>query len=108
MGGKKKGGGGKKKKAGGDDDEMNQDVLKDILFAKVETLKSQIYLEQERRDNANATIEELRKEEEDLDNRMESHHGETRIQVTQMTRVYRNMEDGKNREIDDCSNEVSL
>ena len=40
MGGKKKGGGGKKKKAGGDDDEMNQDVLKDILFAKVETLKS--------------------------------------------------------------------
>ena len=44
MGGKKKGGGAKKKK-GGDDDEINADQLYEILKAKVDSLKSRIFLE---------------------------------------------------------------
>ena len=66
MGGKKKAGkkGGKK---GGDDDEINQDQLYDMLKAKVEALKSRIYLEQERRDNAEAIIDDIRNREAALD-----------------------------------------
>ena len=62
MGGKKKAG----KKAGkkGDDDgEINQDDLHDILKAQVETLKSRIVLEQERRDKALDNKETMREEE---------------------------------------------
>ena len=60
MGGKKKGGGAKKKSKGGDDDEIDQNQLYEILKAKVDSLKSRIYLEQERKDNAKATQEDIR------------------------------------------------
>ena len=65
MGGKKKNA--KKGKKGGDDDEINQDQLYDMLKAKVEALKSRIYLEQERRDNAEAIIDDIRGKESLLD-----------------------------------------
>ena len=106
MGGKKKAGGGKKKKAG-DDDEINQDQLYEVLKAKVDSLKSRIFLEQERRDNAMALTEEIREKEQGLDTKMDEHHENTRDQVKAMTKIYKNMEDGKNTEIDKCSQEVS-
>ena len=98
MGGKKKGGGAKKKK-GGDDDEINQDQLYDMLKAKVEALKSRIYLEQERRDNAEAIIDDIRQRESALDKDMDDQKDETDTQVNNMTKIYRQMEDSKNTEI---------
>ena len=53
----KKKGGAKKKGKGGDDDEISQDVLYEILKAKVDSLKARIYLEQERKENAIAKQE---------------------------------------------------
>ena len=105
MGGKKKGGGAKKKK-GGDDDEINQDQLYDMLKAKVEALKSRIYLEQERRDNAEAIIDDIRQKEEALDKDMDDQKDETDTQVNNMTKIYRQMEDSKNTEITESRKEV--
>ena len=105
MGGKKKGGGAKKKK-GGDDDEINQDQLYDMLKAKVEALKSRIYLEQERRDNAEAIIDDIRQRESALDKDMDDQKDETDTQVNNMTKIYRQMEDSKNTEITESRKEV--
>ena len=107
MGGKKKGGGGGKKgKKGGDDDEINQDDMYQVLVNKVAALKSRIFLEQERRDNALATTEEIREKETKLDKDMDDHHDKTKEQVNAMTKIYKNMEDGKNTEIEICRKEV--
>ena len=105
MGGKKKGGGAKKKK-GGDDDEINQDQLYDMLKAKVEALKSRIYLEQERRDNAEAIIDDIRQRESALDKEMDDQKDDTDTQVNNMTKIYRQMEDSKNTEITESRKEV--
>ena len=105
MGGKKKGGGGKKKK-GGDDDGIPSDELYEILKAKVDSLKSRIYLEQERRDNAYSTIEYIRSREGDLDKDISDHKKETHKQVETMKTIYKKMESEKNEEIEECFQEV--
>ena len=53
-----------------------------------------------------ATTESVRQEEKDLDDKMGDHHSETRDHVTTMTRVYKQMEKGKNDEIEQCRAEV--
>ena len=95
MGGKKKAG----KKAGkkGDDDgEINQDDLHDILKAQVETLKSRIVLEQDRRDKANSNKDDMREDEKTRDDEQEEHKKHTRTVVHQMTKIYRTMETKSN------------
>ena len=99
MGGKKKGGGKKGAKKGDDDGEINQDDLHDILKAQVETLKSRIVLEQERRDNAISKKEEMRINEEQIGQQQEEHKEETRHTVKAMTKIYRTMETKQNEAI---------
>ena len=100
--GRKKKGGGKKKGGKGDDDgEINADQLYDMLKAKVDALKSKIALEQERRDNADSKREEITEDQQTMSNDMDEDKEHTRTVVTQMTRTYKNMEEGLNRQIDE-------
>ena len=96
MGGKKKAGGGKKATKGGDDDEIKQDDLYEILKAKVDALKSRIFLEQERRDNAKVNEKEIRAAGAKLDEDMGKHKDTTRSHVKQMTKIYKSMEESNN------------
>ena len=66
MGGKKKGGKAKKGKGGDDDGEIDQGTLNEILTAKVQALRSRLFLEQERRENAVAKVADLNTGDEEL------------------------------------------
>ena len=105
MGGKKKAGGAKKKK-GGDDDEINQDQLYEILKAKVDSLKSRIYLEQERKNNAELNTETIRESVSGLNDKMDNHHTDTVTKVNAMAKVYGQMENTKNEKIEASRIEV--
>ena len=106
MGGKKKAGG-KKAKKGDDDGEINPEEMYDILKAQVETLKSRIVLEQERRDNAISRKEEMRIAEEGLGAQQEEHKEDTRSTVKAMTKIYRTMETKQNEAIADKQEAVA-
>ena len=69
MGGKKKAA--KKAKKGDDDGEIDQGTLNEILTAKVQALKARLVLEQERRDNAEANVEDNRAEGGDMQQKMD-------------------------------------
>ena len=108
MGGKKKGG---KKKAGGkkggdDDGEISQDILNDILTAKVMSLKARLVLEQDRRDNADSKVEEIREEGETMTETMADDKVRTREMVTKMTQIYKSMEKQYNEKIEMHETEV--
>ena len=108
MGGKKKGGGGKKgKKKGGDDDgEIDQHTLNEILTAKVQSLKARLILEQERRDNSMASVEDMREEGDKMVGDNDVEKGRTREMVTKMTQIYRQMERQYNEKIEEFENDV--
>ena len=99
MGGKKKKAGGKKKKGGDDDGEIDQNTLNEILTAKVQALKARLVLEQERRDNANCKVDEIREEGEDMNTEMGTEKQRTREMVTKMTQIYKSMEKTYNEKI---------
>ena len=109
MGGKKKGGGkkgGGKKGKGGDDDEMDQGTLNEILTAKVQSLKARLVLEQERRDNSMASVEDMREEGEKMVSDNDVEKGRTREMVTKMTQIYRQMERQYNEKIEEYEKDV--
>ena len=109
MGGKKKkgGGGGKKKGKGGDDDgEIDQNTLNDILTAKVQSLKARLVLEQDRRDRADANVEEIRDEGDQMTEQMDKDKDTTRDMVTKMTQIYKSMERTYNEKIEMHEKEV--
>ena len=107
MGGKKKKGAGKKKGKGGDDDgEIDSSVLNDILTSKVLALKSRLVLEQNRRDNAESNVEEIRESGDDMKGDMDKHHEHTREMVGKMTQIYKSMEKQYNETIDESELEV--
>ena len=109
MGGKKKkgGGGGKKKGKGGDDDgEIDQQTLNDILTAKVQSLKARLVLEQDRRDRADANVEEIRDEGDQMTEQMDKDKDTTRDMVTKMTQIYKSMERTYNEKIEMHEKEV--
>ena len=89
------GGKGKKQKAkkkGGDDDgEIDQNTLNEILTAKVQALKARLVLEQDRRDNADSNVEQIREEGESMHDVMEEDKVKTREIVKKMTQIYRSM-----------------
>ena len=107
MGGKKKGGGKKKSKGGDDDGEIDQNTLNEILTAKVQALKARLVLEQERRDTADAKIDELRETGEEMADNMDEHKESTRTIVKKMTTIYKSMEKSYNEKIDLHEKEVS-
>ena len=109
MGGKKKGGkkGGAKKKGGDDDGEIDPSVLNDILKAKVDSLKARLVLEQERRDNAESKVEEIREDGLDMKDKMDVAHQETRTMVDKMTTIYKSMEKQYNVTIEEHETNVA-
>ena len=98
MGGKKKAGG-KKKKGGDDDGEIDQGELHLMLAAKVASLKARLVLEQERRDNADNNVEEIREQGETMNTNMDDEKVRTREMVTKMTQIYKSMEKTYNEKI---------
>jgi hypothetical protein len=86
MGGKKKGGG--KKGDGGDDDKYDPAQMTIILGAQVQSLKERLASEQERRDNARATIEAKRVGEQDILKQINECKKKTEGIVVQMTWVW--------------------
>ena len=98
MGGKKKAA--KKAKKGDDDGEIDQNTLNEILTAKVQALKARLVLEQERRDNADANVEEIRGEGAEMQTTMDADWQKTREMVNKMTSIYKKMEKEYNEKIE--------
>ena len=108
MGGKKKGGAKKGGKKGGDDDgEVDPSVMNDILTAKVQALKARLVLEQERRDNADAKVDEIRELGEEMQSTMEIEKTKTKEVVKKMTQIYEKMANEYQSDIEAHEKEVA-
>ena len=90
MGGKKKGGSGGKK---GEDDGEKYDPaqMTVMLAAQVQSLKERLSSEQERRDQASASIEGIRVDEREMLLKIESIKQQTNDMVRKMTESYTEM-----------------
>ena len=80
--------------------------MNDILTAQVATLKARLVLEQERRDRADAKIEEIRDEGKEMTDEMAEDKEKTREMVTKMTQIYKSMERTYNEKIEMHEKEV--
>jgi hypothetical protein len=105
MGGKKKAA--NKKGKGGDDDEFDPNKMNEILQAKVDALKSKIVLEQERRDQSMSNQESSREEGKEMSGKIDEAKESTRQVVTQMTKTYKNMEEGLTKDIEKAKEDVT-
>ena len=106
MGGKKKAGKKGGKKSGDDDGEIDQNTLNEILTARVMSLKARLVLEQDRRDNSDCKVEEIREEGEAMTDTMSVDKDKTREMVTKMTQIYKSMEKSYNEKIEMHETEV--
>ena len=86
MGGKKKGGG--KKGDGGEDDKYDPAQMTIILQAQVQSLKERLSSEQERRDQARASIDEIRDGEQEMLKKITAVKEQTEQIVKKMTESY--------------------
>ena len=66
----------------------------------MQALKARLVLEQERRDNADANVEEIRGEGAEMQTTMDSDWQKTREMVNKMTSIYKKMEKEYNEKIE--------
>ena len=96
----KKGGKGAAKK-GGDDEGPDQKEMAGILEAKLMALRQRIVYEQERSMKAMEKMEELTGMKSEMESKSEDLKAKTRQQVSEMTKIYKNMEETQTKNIRD-------
>ena len=94
------------KKGGDDDGEIDQNTLNEILSAKVQALKARLVLEQERRDNSEAKVEEAREGAMEMDTQKNDDYQKTQTMVHKMTTIYKTMSEKYEAKIREAETEV--